>query len=108
MKLNELYTNTNHPSLPCSIIIRDNVNLFARSQMIDRHDKLIELMHTLKYHNDKSGICAGISEMGVQAFLCDDFKTYLNRINYLCGLEPAKFAEKIKTFSDAKTRATLS
>lgn len=60
---------------------------------------LIQRMRSLGYSCDTKGICYGVSLMAMQAFLANDFDSFVNRLILIQKIPPDKFAkyfEKIK------------
>ena len=49
------------------------------------HRLLAKQMAALGYSGNENGICAGIAEMGIQAFLCGraEFAKFIERVNKL-------------------------
>src|SRR3990167_6630379 len=78
--------------------------MFFRTRKKDFHQSLIRKLHAAQYRDVKTGVCYGVSCMGLQAILLRDTAAYDKRINLLYDIDPRDLANKI---ADALTKWRL-
>lgn len=70
------------------------------------HQRLMDLAHSLGYNLEKKGVCAGYTQMWVQAAVLGDEaeEAFFNRIDYICEISIAEINSAIKLVKEKRGR----